>query len=67
MTEPEQKKRASSEAEIFSRIDGLKPVDPAALEPFARTMTEKVIPEIVKMVEQRRELAAKSRRRVLKY
>lgn len=66
MTE-EQKKAANKDTGVFAQIDGLQPVDPAALEQFKQTMTETVIPEIVKVVEQRRVLAADSRRRHLKY
>ena len=60
-------KDANKETGVFAQIDGLKPVDPAALEHFKQAMTENVIPEIVKVVEQRRVLAADSRRRHLKY
>ena len=60
-------KDANKETGVFAQIDGLTPVDPAALEPFKKAMTESVIPEIVKVVEQRRVLAADSRRRHLKY
>ena len=41
------------------------PVDPAALEEFRKAMEQEVIPEIVKVVEERRLLAAESRERQL--
>lgn len=50
---------------VFDQIEGLKPVDPNALEDFKREMTERVIPEIVQVVEERRTLAAESRHRQL--
>jgi hypothetical protein len=50
---------------VFDQIEGLTPVDPNALEDFKREMTEKVIPEIVQVVEERRTLAAESRHRQL--
>lgn len=46
---------------LFDLIEGLQPVDPNALAEFARAMTEDVIPEIVKVVEERRLRAAESR------
>ena len=63
----QEKKATNKETGVFTQIDGLKPVDPAALEQFKEEMTTTVIPEIVKVVEQRRVLAADSRRRHLKY
>jgi hypothetical protein len=63
----QEKKAANKETGVFTQIDGLKPVDPTALEQFKEAMTTTVIPEIVKVVEQRRVLAADSRRRHLKY
>jgi hypothetical protein len=53
------------ETEVFDQIEGLTPVDPAALEDFKREMTDQVIPEIVRVVEERRTLAAESRHRKL--
>ena len=47
-------------------ISGLRPVDPAVLAEFEREMNEKVIPKIVEIVEERRELAAQSRQWQLK-
>ena len=51
---------------MFDLIEGLTPVDPRALEDFKHAMTEEVIPEIVKIVEERRLLAATSRNWQLK-
>lgn len=51
---------------IFDEIEKLKPVDPKALENFKRTMTEEVIPEVVKVIEERCMFAAISRKRQLK-
>lgn len=62
-----KEKEGKKETGVFAQIEGLTPVDPAALEDYKRAMTEKVIPEIVRVVEQRRVLAAESRRRHLKY
>ncbi|ALA61211.1 hypothetical protein NITMOv2_4843 [Nitrospira moscoviensis] len=42
-------------------IDGLKPVEASAVERIERGMTEEVIPEIIRIVEERRTLAAESR------
>jgi hypothetical protein len=53
------------ETEVFDQIEGLTPVDPTALEDFKREMTDQVIPEIVRVVEERRTLAAESRHRKL--
>lgn len=52
--------------EVSDVLKGLKPVDPKSLEKFQRKMTKKIIPEIVKAVEERRVLAAESRRQQLK-
>lgn len=54
------------ETNVFDLIEGLKPVDPNALADFERVMTEEVIPEIVRVVEQRRLFVAESRLRQLK-
>jgi|GEM_PF-1573782 len=53
------------ESGVFDQIEGLTPVDPEALADFKREMTEEVIPEIVRVVEERRMLAAESRHRQL--
>jgi hypothetical protein len=54
------------ETGVFAQIEGLTHVDPAALEEFQRAMTEEVIPEIVRAVEERRMSAAESRHWQLK-
>lgn len=54
------------EADVFEAIEGLTPVDPNALADFQRAMNDEVIPEIVKVVEERRMLAAESRHWQLK-
>jgi hypothetical protein len=53
-------------ADVFEAIEGLTPVDPNALAEFQRTMNGEVIPEIVKVVEERRMLSAESRHWPLK-
>lgn len=58
--------KEKKDADVFEAIDGLKPVDPKALVEFQRTMNEEVIPAIVKVVEERRMLAAESRQWPLK-
>ena len=45
---------------ILSAIAGLEPVDPQGFADFQRTMTEEVIPEIVRVVEERRLNASES-------
>jgi hypothetical protein len=54
------------EGDVFQAIEGLEPVDPKALADFERAMTDEVIPEIVKVVQERRLLAAESRHWQLK-
>ena len=54
------------EESIFDNIEGLTEVDPEALAEYKKEMTEKVIPEIVQIVEERRMLAAESRYREMK-
>ena len=51
---------------VFELVQGLTKVDPQQLAEFKRAMTEEVIPEIVKIVEERRLQAAESRQRQLK-
>lgn len=46
-------------------IPGLKPINPEDLAEYERAMTEEGIPEIIKAVENRQRLAAKSRLRIL--
>jgi hypothetical protein len=50
---------------LFKLVEGLKAVDPAALEKYRREMAEKGIPDIIRDVERRRMLAAQSRQRRL--
>ena len=59
-------KKDTDENNIFDLIEGLKPVDPAALEEFEEAMSEEVIPKIVEVVEERRLKAAVSRHWQLK-
>lgn len=54
------------EKDVFDVIEGLQAVDPNAFEDFKRAMTDEVIPEIVRAVEERRMLAAESREWQLK-
>lgn len=54
------------ESSVLDKIDTLKKVDPQALQEFKRLMTDEVIPEIVKVVEERRLRAAESRHWQLK-
>lgn len=61
---PEQEKE--QEKNVFDLIEGLTSVDPAEFADFEQAMNEEVIPEIVKVVEKRRMLAAKSRHWQLK-
>jgi len=51
---------------VFDVVEGLTVIDPNALAEFKQEMTEAVIPEIVKIVEERRVLAAESRHWQLK-
>lgn len=51
---------------MFDNIAGLTKVDPEALADYEKEMTEKVIPEIVQIVEERRMLAVESRYREMK-
>jgi hypothetical protein len=50
---------------VFELVEGLTPVDPEALEAFKRAM-DKAIPEIAEQEDERRALAAESRRWPLK-
>ena len=61
MTKPIDEKR-----DVFEFVQGSTEVDPQELAEFKRTMTEEVIPEIVKVVEKRRLKAADSRQWQLK-
>lgn len=51
---------------VFDLVEGLTVIDPKALTEFKQEMTDAVIPEIVKIVEERRVLAAESRHWQLK-
>jgi hypothetical protein len=51
----------TKEKNVSEVLEGTTPVDPKALEDFKREMTEKVIPEILRVVEERRVVAAESR------
>ena len=51
---------------VFDLVEGLTSIDPRALADFKQAMTQEVIPEIVKIVEERRMLAAESRHWQLK-
>ncbi len=51
--------------DIFVQIPGLRPVDRVMLEAFETEMIERTIPEIVRAVARRHELAAESRGRWL--
>jgi hypothetical protein len=61
----DDKKDEKKEA-VSNVVQGLTPIDPTVLEEFLREMNEKVIPEIVEIVEERRLLAAESRQWQLK-
>jgi hypothetical protein len=52
---------------IFTQISGFEPVDPQSIVEFERAMTDQVIPDIVRALEDRRMRAAESRERQLKY
>lgn len=54
------------EDSIFDLIEDLKPIDPETIVEFRRAMNDEVIPEIVRVVEERRMRAAESRKRQLK-
>ncbi|HXJ10982.1 MAG TPA: hypothetical protein VNH19_01815 [Candidatus Limnocylindrales bacterium] len=54
------------ENSVLELVEGVTPVDPNALADFVREMREEVIPEIVRVVEERRMLAAESRHWQLK-
>lgn len=51
---------------VFEVVEGLTPIDEQAVEEFRRAMTDDVIPEIEKVVEERRLLAAHTRQKQLK-
>jgi hypothetical protein len=63
--EPEIMKEKGHE-ELSALIPGLTPVDPQAIESFKDEMNQRVIPEILKVVEERRLLAEESRQMQIK-
>jgi hypothetical protein len=66
MKKKAKKKVKEEDKGVFDLIEGLTSVDPDELADFEEAMNDKVIPEIVKVVEKRRMLAAKSRQWQLK-
>lgn len=52
--------------DLFDIVEGLSPVEPEALEDFRRAMTEEVIPETLRAIEERCELAVECREWQLK-
>ncbi len=54
------------ENDVSEVIHGLTPVDPKAFEDFKREMTDEVLPEIIRVMEERRVLAAESGQRQIK-
>jgi hypothetical protein len=54
------------EMDLFTTIKGLKKVDPSQLVEFQKSMLEKVIPEIVRNVEDRQTISAEKRFTILK-
>lgn len=56
----------SKETTAVGPIEGLTPIEAIALADFKRAMTDEVIPEIVRVVEERRMQAAESRHWQLK-
>ncbi len=47
-------------------IEGMTPVDESAIADFVRAMKEEVIPEIVRVMEERQRLAATSRHWIIR-
>ncbi len=58
--------KAEENSTGLEKIEGVQDIDPQRLQEFKRLMTEEVIPEIVKVVEERRLRAAESRQWQLK-
>jgi hypothetical protein len=56
----------NKEKDVSEVLQGLTPIDPKELEDFKREMSDKVIPEILRVIEARRILAAESRQKQLK-
>jgi len=59
-------KTKKSHQRLLNAVDGLKPVKPEVIKDFDTAMTEKVIPEIVKAIDDRRLAAAQTRLKQLK-
>jgi hypothetical protein len=55
-----------NEESVFELIEGLEAIDQDDLSEFEKSMNDEVIPEIVRVVEERRLLAVESRNRQLK-
>lgn len=51
---------------ILEEIEGLEKLDPALLEDFKQEMTEKVIPEVITIMQERAILAEEARKRRMK-
>jgi len=51
---------------VFDLVRGLTEVDASAFDEFRKAMAQDVIPNVIKIVDQRRLLAATSRNRQLK-
>jgi len=62
-----EQKMDKDENNFFDLVEGMTPVDPKDIAAFTNEMTEKVIPEIVQVVEERRLLAAQNALRQLKH
>jgi hypothetical protein len=65
-TELRMDNKEKVEKSVFDLVEGVTPVDQSTLEQYERKMTEEVIPDIVRTVEQRRLFAAVSRLKQLK-
>ena len=63
---PPQDKKPAQREEPSSIIGGLSPIPEGDVAAFKEEMANNVIPEIVKVVEERRALASESRQRPLK-
>lgn len=61
MNSPKQTRKG-----VLDAVDGLKPVKPEVIKEFSKVMTEEVIPDIVKTVDDRRLAAAHVRLKQLK-
>jgi hypothetical protein len=61
-----EKNMDKKEEDISEVLRGLTPINPKDLEDFRIEMADNVIPEILRVVEERRILAAESRQKQLK-